>query len=152
MEFPKSYNELTQVFRSASAPDIDKLSGEYLVDMLSVWPSFKRFSHRKVIYRVNNQTQGHNTILNMAWGHFFIEEGICREVDSLRVAVINYNRADNSFPVRGVRDHIRCVEKDVLYIGRFNYQLPERLLFLGYFSLEKILDIPLLLKAPAVGC
>ncbi len=137
MKFPQSSCGLREVFKSAAPPHISELEGQYLVDMLTVWPSFKRFSHKKVMYKVDDKVQGHNVLFNKVWGHFFIEEGICKEVDSVRVVVINYNRAENSFSVRGIRDHIRCVEKDSLYIGRFNYQLPGRFQFLGYFSLEK---------------
>lgn len=139
MIFPKSSRELKQIFKNATPPDISELTGEYIVDMLTVWPSFKRFSHRKVIYKENQRVLGYNVLFDKIWGRFIVEEGICRDVDSVSVAVINYNRAENSLPVRGIRDHVRCIKKEIFYIGRFYYQLPERLQFLGYFSLEKIM-------------
>lgn len=138
MKFPQSSRELREVFKSASPPDIFELTGEYLVDMLTVWPSFRRFSHRKIFYREKNKVLGHNVLLNVTWGRFFIEEDICKDLDPVKVAVINYNRPENLFHIRPIRDHIRCVEKGVHYIGRFNYLVSGRLMFLGYFSLEKI--------------
>jgi hypothetical protein len=139
MKFPNNSRELMHVFKNASTPDMSELDGEYLVDMLTVWPSFKRFSHRKIIYREDNRVKGYNVLFNKIWGHFAVKEGICREVDSLKAAEINYNRPENMFHVRRIRDHIRCVEKGTLYIGRFNYEFFGRPRFLGYFSLEKIM-------------
>ncbi len=138
MILPKSSSELKRLFETSSLPDIQRLHGEYLVDMLTVWPSFKKFSHRKVVYRKNGIVQGHNVLFNMVWGRFTLEEGICRDVDSGGAALINYDSHENSFPVRRIRDYIRCVEGGNLYIGRFYYRISDRLQFLGYFSLEKI--------------
>lgn len=140
MNFPGTHGQLKEIFKGAGAPDIQDLSGEYLVDMLTVFPSFKRFSHRKIIYKSDSRILGHNVLFNKTWGHFFIEEDVCRSVESVRVAVINYNRAENIFPVRGIRDHLRCVSDGALYIGRFNYSFSGRLYFLGYFSLEKVMS------------
>jgi len=138
MKIPQGSRELRQIFMSAAPPDISELAGEYLVDMLTVWPSFKRFSHRKVFYRENDNIVGYNVLLNVTWGRFFIEEDICEDAGSVKVVVINYNRAENLSHVRPIRDHIRCVVKGIHYIGRFNYLIAGRLMFLGYFSLEKI--------------
>lgn len=138
MKFPQDSRELNTMFRNASDPVLSELAGEYLVDMLTVWPSFKRLSHRKIIYQENNKLLGHNVLLNVTWGRFFIKEDVCKDLDSIRVAVINYNRPENMFHVRPIRDHIRCVDKGMHYIGRFNYLVSGRLMFLGYFSLEKI--------------
>jgi hypothetical protein len=137
MKFPQGGRALREVFIGAAAPDISGLTGEYLVDMLTAWPSFKRFDHRKVFYKEGNKVLGHNVLFNVPWGRFFIEEDICKDLGSVKVAVINYNRPENLFHVRPIRDHIRTVEKGV-YIGRFNYLLSGRPIFLGYFSLEKI--------------
>ena len=138
MKFPQDSRELRQIFMSAAPPDISELAGAYLVDILTIWPSFKRLSHRKIIYQENNKLLGHNVLLNITWGRFFIEEDICKDVDSVKVAVINYNRPEKFLHVRPIRDHIRCVDKGMNYIGRFNYLVSGRLMFLGYFSLEKI--------------
>ena len=138
MQFPKTHRQLKEIFKDAETPEIYDLNGEYLVDMLTVFPSFKRFSHRKVMYKDNGRISGHNVLFNITWGHFFIEEDICRDVDSVNVAVINYNRPENTLPVRGIRDQLRCMEKGVLYIGRFNYLIAGKLSFLGYFSLERL--------------
>ncbi|MEN8262984.1 MAG: hypothetical protein ABFR82_05935 [Nitrospirota bacterium] len=140
MQFPKTHRELKEVFTTAAAPEIVDLNGEYLVDMLTVFPSFKRFSHRKVIYQDNDKVKGHNILFGKKWGYFLIDESICRMVDSVNVAVINYNRPENMLPIRGIRDQLRCVDKGNLYIGRFNYLLAGKLYFLGYFSLEKIMQ------------
>ena len=138
MKLPGSNQELKEVFRNAKTPTATELNGEYLVDMLTVLPSLKRFSHRKVIYRENNMVSGYNVVFNKIWGRFIVEEDICKDVDSVKVTVINYNRPENSLLIRRIRDHLRCMEKDLLYIGRFNYLFSGRLQFMGYFSLEKI--------------
>jgi hypothetical protein len=138
MELPKTNSELKVIFRNASPPDISEFSGEYLVDMLTVFPSFKRFGHRKVFYHENGRIMGHNVLFNRRWGHFSVHEGVCGELDLLEAAVINYDRKENTFPVRRIRDHVRRIQKDALYMGRFNYLISGKLLFLGYFSLEKI--------------
>ncbi len=131
MHLPKTHRELKEIFTKAAVPDIVDLNGEYLVDMLTVFPSFKRFSHRKVIYQDNDKVKGHNALFGKNWGYFFIEENICRAVDSVNVAVINYNRPENMLPVRSIRDQLRCVDKGNLYIGRFNYLFAGRLVSLG---------------------
>ncbi len=140
MVFPKSSRTLKQMFKDAAPPDIAHLGGEYLVDMLTLWPSFRRFAHRKVIYREDTGVAGYNVLFNKIWGRFTIEEGTGTDTGSLQVAIINYNRADNSFVTRGIRDHIRCVKQGTVYIGRFHYQFAGRPRFLGYFSLEKIMQ------------
>jgi hypothetical protein len=138
MKFPRDTKELHGVFRDASDPALSGMAGEYLVDMLTVWPSFKLLSHRKIFYREDNKILGYNVLLNVTWGRFFIEEGTCKAAGSVKVAVINYNRPENLYHVRAIRDHIRCVDNGMHYIGRFNYLMSGRLMFLGYFSLEKI--------------
>ncbi len=137
MKLPENNLRLTEIFRNAATPDISEFSGEYLVDMLTVFPSLKRFSHRKVFYLENDKVSGYNVLLSRTWGHFFLEEGICKKPDSLKAAVINYNRRENIFLTRRIRDHVRRIEKDI-YLGRFNYLFYGRLYFLGYFLLEKI--------------
>jgi hypothetical protein len=137
VKLPENNLRLTEIFRNAACPDISELSGEYIVDMLTVFPSLKRLSHRKVFCLENNRVSGYNVLLGIRWGRFYLEEAICREPDSLKAAVINYDRKENTFFIRRIRDHIRRIERDI-YLGRFNYLLYGRLYFLGYFSLEKI--------------
>lgn len=130
--------ELREIFRTAIVPPVTEFDGEYLVDMLTIWPSFKRFSHRKIFYRKDSGVAGHNVLFNRSWGHFSVEEGTCDNISPAKAVVINYNRSENPFLVRGIRDHVRRIIKDDLYIGRFNYMCRGRPRFLGYFSLEKI--------------
>ncbi len=139
MKLQGNTGELDKSFKEAGTPDISEFSGEYAVDMLTLIPSLRRFSHRKVFYQRNNRTEGHNVLLNnTTWGSFFLEQSICRELGSLNVVLINYNRDGNSFITRGIRDYLRCVEKDTLYLGRFNYIVLGKPRFRGYFSLTKI--------------
>lgn len=142
MKFPETRQELNEVFRKASAPRISEFHGEYLVDMLTVFPSLKRFSHRKIFYAENKRVLGYNVLFNKIWGRFLVEKGVIGVNGSLEAAVINYAGSQNSFLTAGIRDYVRCVEEDKLYIGRFNYLLLGRLHFLGYFSLEKIVRGP----------
>lgn len=138
MKFPGRYIKLREIFKKAEAPDISGVQGEYLVDILSFLPSLRRFSHRKVIYKNHAGVSGYNILFNKKWGHFFVEKGICRDIDSKGSLIINYDVEENSFLTSGIRDHIRCLEKDKLYIGRFYYELFGRSHFIGYFSLMKI--------------
>jgi hypothetical protein len=137
MDLPKNNSRLSMIFKGARTPDLDEFHGEYSVDMLTVIPSFKRFSHRKVFYSEGGAVTGHNLLLNREWGHFFVEKGKSGGTDPFDVIVINYNRSENFFLTRRVRDHVRCIEKGRLYLGRFNYLFMERLFFLGYFSLKR---------------
>lgn len=139
MKLPKNNRELTEIFKKAAVPQIADFSGEYLVDMLTGLPSLKRFSHRKVFYSKKGGTFGYNAIFNKKkWGRFFLEQGVCEKLDSLKVIIINYDRKENSFVSNKIRDYVRCVKKDKLYLGRFNYLFMGKPRFLGYFSLMKI--------------
>jgi hypothetical protein len=139
MKFPANHNALKEMFINAAEPALYDFQGEYIVDMLAYLPSLKRFSHRKLFYKKNGRIFGHNILLNKKWGHFFLEEGVCSELDSIKTVVINYYLKENTFPVRRIRDHIRCIEKEKIYIGRFNYLIMGSPRFIGYFSLEKVL-------------
>lgn len=139
MKFPNNNYELTEIFKNARIPEVSELNGEYFVDMLTMLPSLRKLSHRKVFYTKNDKVVGHNILFtNKIWGHFFLEEGICKEVDSSKVVVINYDKRENSFIFNRTKDFIRCVEDNTLYIGRFNYLFMGKFRFLGYFSLSKI--------------
>jgi hypothetical protein len=138
MKFPRRYIKLREIFRKAETPDISGLQGEYLVDILSFFPSLRRFSHHKVVYKEHARFSGYNILFNKKWGYFSVEKGISRDIDSNGSLIINYDREENSFLTSGIRDHIRCLEKDKLYIGRFYYVLFGRIHFIGYFSLMKI--------------
>lgn len=138
MKLPKNNCELTEIFKNGRTPEVFEFNGEYLVDMLTILPSLRKFSHRKVFYTENNRVLGYNILFtNKIWGRFFLEIGICQEVDSLKVVVINYKRVENSFISNRIRDHIRYVQ-DGVFLGRFNYLIMGKLRFLGYFSLLKI--------------
>ena len=123
---------------NAAIPDMEALPGEYRVDMLFPWPSLRRLSHRKVIYREHGGLAGHNVLMNRVWGYFAIEEGSCADINRGRAAVITYDRPENPFILKGLRDFLRCLDKDHLYLGRFYYEIGTRKVFLGYFSLENV--------------
>ncbi len=137
MRISHKFRELKEMFIQADPQGGLELKGEYLVDMLTLFPSFKRFSHRKIFYSENGVVRGRNELFGIKWGYFYIEETICQNIDQKRTAVINYNTKENPPGIRGIRDQIRCVKKDEYYIGRFNYSVFGRLVFLGYFSLER---------------
>ena len=131
------HKELNAAFANAANPDLSDLTGEYIVNIVIV-PGYSTFSHRKVFYTDSGKVRGYNLLFNKTWGHFSVEEGSAIPCDSLNVAVINYNRPENFFVIRRIRDHIRCVKKAKLYIGRANYLLHGKPIFLGYFTLNKI--------------
>ena len=137
--FPKNNHHLKEIFKKAKTPKISKFSGEYFVDMLTVLPNLRKFSHRKFFYKQKDKVLGHNVLFtNKVWGRFFLEQGICKEIDSLGVIVINYKRRGNGFISNRIRDYVRCINENSLYIGRFNYLFLRKLYFLGYFSLLKV--------------
>ncbi len=138
MKFPKNNKELEEVFKNAEIPEASEFNGEYFVDMLTVLPSLRKLSHRKVFCIESGKALGYNKFFsNRSWGRFFLEEGLCKELGSLPAILINYDRPENSFITNGMRDYIRRIETSRIYIGRFNYLFMGKLLFLGYFSLIK---------------
>ena len=139
MRLPKNNYELNKIFRNLKTSNVSQFKDEYFVDMLTGLPTLRKILHRKVFYHEKNRVLGYNVLLkNMIWGRFFLEEGICKEMDSIKVVVINYNRPENSFISNRIIDHVRCIEENALYLGRFNYLLRGKFFFLGYFSLLKI--------------
>ncbi|MEE9524301.1 MAG: hypothetical protein V3V59_06060 [Thermodesulfovibrionales bacterium] len=138
MKLPRNNKELDELFRSSTVPDVPEFSGEYFVDMLTVLPSLRKISHRKVFHVDNGGVSGCNVLFRRTrWGAFYLEKGMSSEPDPVPVVVINYDRAKNSFLTRRIRDHVRCLEKEMLYLGRFNYVLMGAPRFSGYFSLSK---------------
>ena len=53
MKLTRNHSRLTEIFKNARVPDIFEFHGEYLVDMLTVLPSLKNFSHRKIFLTEN---------------------------------------------------------------------------------------------------
>ncbi|GBD99893.1 hypothetical protein BMS3Abin07_01940 [bacterium BMS3Abin07] len=138
MEFPKDHKELDALFVNATTPEVSGFSGEYFVDMLTVLPSLKRLSHRKVFYPGNGGVSGCNVLFKeRKWGYFYLEEGVCKELNSVPVVMINYDRPENTFITRRIRDYVRCIRTGELYLGRFNYILMGAQRFSGYFSLSR---------------
>ena len=138
MKFPTSYKELNKIFLNASDPVIAELNGEYIVDILSFLPSLKRLSHRKIMYTRAKTQLGHNVLSGRTWGRFSVSEGSFKESDFLKAVRLNYDREKNFFIIKNIRDYIRRIEDNTLYIGKFYYRIFERSIFIGYFSLEKI--------------
>ena len=139
MNLPRNDSELSEIFKTARVPRAQEFHGEYLVDMLTVLPSLKKYSHRKVFYTEHNTVKGYNILFQKKiWGHFFLEHGTYEDEDSLEVLVINYARKENRFFSYRMIDYVRCVENDTLYLGRFNYILFGKPRFLGYFTLLKV--------------
>lgn len=130
-----NYN-LTQIFKMARFPDTFDFEGKYFVHMLTGLPNLRRFGHCKIFHTEVDRVLGHN-IIKKPWGRFFLETDVS-DVDGRGIVVLNYNRKGNSVISRRIRDHVRCIEKDVLYIGRFNYMFLSKPRFLGYFLLSRM--------------
>lgn len=128
-----------EIFKKAEVPDLLEFSGEYSVDMLTILPSLRKFAHRKYFSLEKGKVTGYNVLFSKkVWGHFFLEEGVCEELGSIKVAIINYNVPGNPPIFKRMMDEIRCVKKGSLYIGRFNYLIKGKPHFFGYFSLSKV--------------
>jgi hypothetical protein len=134
--FPRDSHSLERIFKSATVPVTTDFIGKYYVNMLTGLPNFRRFGHYKEFYLDCIKILGHN-VIRKPWGHFSLEAGIS-DLDGKGVVVINYDRNENSFISRRIRDHVRCIQEGNLYIGRFNYMLMGKLHFLGYFLLSRV--------------
>lgn len=137
MDFPKDNTRLDEIFINGSDIDIAEFSGEYWVGMLTgLIPSFRWAGHRKRFFKENEKNVGLNIILlNAKFGHFFVEEGDCPELNNLNVAILNYGEKRNIL-TRSMIDKLRKVEEDI-YLGRYYNQIHGELKFKGYFSLIK---------------
>ncbi len=138
MKFPTSYHKLNKIFLNARDPEITELQGEYIVDILSWLPSLKRLNHRKIINVMENTGRGHNVVMGKTWGRFSVTENTEKESVFHKALKLSYDNQDNSFLIRNIRDYIRCIEDNTLYIGKFFYRIFKRSVFIGYFSLKKI--------------
>ena len=58
MNLPKNNYKLTEIFKNARTPKLSEFNGEYFVDMLTILPSLRKFSHRKIFYSENDKTLG----------------------------------------------------------------------------------------------
>ncbi len=138
---PKSNRALWEVFKNGRTPEIGEFRGAYLVHMLTVLPSLHRLNHRKVFVSAGNEVTGKNIFFRKrGWGHFFLEKSMLDGPQQLQVVVINYRMPGNTILTRNIRDLVRAVDGQRLYLGRFNFLIGRKLVFLGYFSLTKITD------------
>jgi hypothetical protein len=138
MKFPWSYKKLNKIFLNARNPDIAELQGEFIVDILSFLPSLKSLSHRKVMYTTAEIQLGHNVLSGRKWGFFLLAEDSFKESGARKAVRLSYDLEDNLFLIKHIRDYIRCIEKNSLYIGKFYYIVFGRPFLIGFFSLEKI--------------
>jgi len=135
INLPRNNTELDAIFRNAPVPALSEFQGEYFVDMLTMLPSLRSFSHRKVFRKEAAGIRGCNVLLrDLPLGRFFVEESACEGFDGSAL-LINYNVPENIL-FRRVRDYVRRVDKD-LYLGRFNILLFGKPRFLGYFTLTR---------------
>lgn len=138
MRFPLTYRELENIFMDARDPDIAALNGEYTVDMLSFLPSLKRFNHRKVIYAGEHKPAGYNVLFGKTWGKFSVSLSDDKETGFQKTLMLNYDLEHNFLLIRNIRDYLRCIEDNTLFIGKFYFRFFRWDFFIGYFSLEKI--------------
>lgn len=136
---PKSNKALWQVFKNGRIPQVREFQGEYLVRMLTMLPSLHRVKHRKSFETDDKGSVGKNILFrNFAWGNFFLEEGALEKPEKLEAVIINYATRKNTCMIRRIRDFVRAVDGDRLYLGRFTMVILGKPVFLGYFSLTKI--------------
>ncbi len=103
---PRNDKELAEIFRKAKKPELSEFNGEYEVDMLTMLPSLRCFSHRKVFSVEKDGVAGCNVLFRkQKWGHFFLEEGTCLNPELLRVIVVNYDRRENTILTSRGSDH-----------------------------------------------
>lgn len=139
MSLPKSNRELDPLFKKGTLPEVKEFNGEqYYVNILTGMPNFRRFNHRKTFYMKQEDYFGNNMILGkLNFGYFSVESGFNEALD-LPVANLNYDQPRTSFILKPMRDHIRCLETQKLYLGRYNIINNNGVLtFKGYFSLRR---------------
>ena len=115
MNLPKNDLKLAEIFKTSRVPQAIEFYGEYFVDMLTVLPSLRKYSHRKFFYTEHNTVKGYNILFQKKiWGHFFLERGTYGD-ESAAVLIINYARKENRFFSHRMIDFVRCVEDDTLF-------------------------------------
>lgn len=137
IKLPGTTQELSALFSKAEPASLSDFEGEYFVHMLTVLPSLRKLSHRKIFYTDKKTVRGRNVLFgNVSWGRFYLEEGVCEAPGSSRVVVINYDVPENYAFVRRIRDYVRKVDENT-YLGRLNLVILGKPRFIGYFTLEK---------------
>jgi len=122
-------------------PEPTALAGEWRVDMLTgIVPSMYRLNHRKVIEIGRcGGVFGNNVLFrDTKWGYFYVEKifGRTYGFDDRPALLIDYDRPPNKLS-NNLRDYVRQLAPG-LFLGRFCYQMEDRLIFIGYFTLTKI--------------
>jgi len=141
MNLPRSNKELDKIFLACDQLNTEDFIGEYSVFMLTGYPNFLNFAHRKIFFLKGDKVYGRNVFLkNIRWANHFLEKAICEKPSPIETILINYNTSETAFVFSRIRDYMRKVN-DSLYLGRFNYMLGKRELFLGYFSLTKLQEV-----------
>lgn len=124
----------------------NELIGNWYVFMLTgILPSFRKWKHHKVFYRLPTQKQvrGHNVFILPIFPIFHIFKNVIwgrnRTSKGLDFNVINYDVDDNSPMFRKIRDQIRFIPELGIFLGQFCYVRKHdddnEPTFIGYFSL-----------------
>jgi len=67
------------------------------------------------------------------WGRFFLES-------KNEHLLVNYDESENTWITRRIRDHLRTTEKPDEMLGKFHWVFRGREIFLGYFTLTRIVE------------
>lgn len=71
MKLPKNNSKLKSIFDIAEILNPFELNGEYGVEMLTMLPSLKIFSHRKAFHAKDKKVSGYNLLFkNLQWELF----------------------------------------------------------------------------------
>jgi hypothetical protein len=131
---PRTLKSLNGFFSTAREPVFEELYGEYRVKILTGFPDFSWCNHRKVFYGKEGKGYGYNLMFSgWRWGYFDLRA----TPDPHDAVLIDYDKKENPFFWRPIRDYIKCLQKNTLYLGQFRYELNRKEKFIGYFSLSR---------------
>ena len=116
------------IFQSASPFTLHILHGTYYIRMLRR-PSLHWFNHRKRFTCTPMRVYGCNFTAGRRWGNFYVSQAT---LDDGYATLIDYDRDDNGWTVRHLRDYVRDLGNGN-YIGKLFWYGRKRVVFLGYF-------------------
>lgn len=135
---------LEEQFLSGKIPDPKTLLGphgenaEWRVTMVTgPIPNMggKWFRHRKLFVLMGENVVGCNILFsNYKWGRFKVVGGLPRE--PVRGLLLDYNVPENGL-TRGIRDFVRCTDKENELLGEFYYKGKRR----AFFTLTRIIEV-----------
>ena len=125
---------LEKTYQNGTPPNPSELWGVYKIKMLTgIFPDLSRFGHIKKFYSMNSNVVGCNSFNHhFKWGYF--------KVYTSSKTVIDYDLKVNWFS-RRIKDNVVTITPQKLYLGKFYYMIFGKPRFIGYFTMEKQINL-----------